>query len=75
MKPRLIDSSRAPLLAAICAVAIVPADTLEPLLSASATTWQNSPQTATGSPLPSPQDAATRIPSDQLDSLVAPIAL
>jgi hypothetical protein len=51
------------LLVMVCAVAIVPGDTLAYMPS------PRSAQTA------SPQDQAVKIPPDQLDSLVAPIAL
>jgi len=53
------------LLAALCAVALVPGDTLALVLSRAQSPTQTS---ASG-------DEASRIPADQLDSLVAPIAL
>ena len=53
------------LVAVLCTVALVPGDTFALVLSR----VQSQPQTS------APGDEATRIPSDQLDSLVAPIAL
>ena len=58
------------LIAIICVIAIVPGDTLAELRSSAPEQSPASQKTATASPAP-----AAKIPSDQLDSLVAPIAL
>ena len=51
------------LLTMVCTIALVPGDTLASIASTRAAQAS------------SPQDQPTKIPSDQLDSLVAPIAL
>src|SRR5262245_7102216 len=57
-------------LAVVCAVAIGPADAV----AYARMTMPGAPLRAVQQPYPS-QDVAARIPADQLDSLVAPIAL
>jgi Protein of unknown function (DUF3300) len=61
-RKRLMATFRS-LVAMVCAIAILPADTLADI---------STPRPA---PVSSPQDQAAKIPPDQLDSLVAPIAL
>jgi hypothetical protein len=62
-KRKLLRATFRYLLAMVCTIAIVPGDTLASMPS------PGSAQAA------SPQDQAAKIPPDQLDSLVAPIAL
>ena len=70
--PKLLVAGVWRLLAVVCAVALVPGDTLaDPLLLQTAST--PAPQQTTQTSATQAQSA--KIPADQLDSLVAPIAL
>ncbi len=61
-KRKVLSATFRYLLVMVCTIAILPGDTLAYVAPRSG-------------PAASPQDQAARIPSDQLDSLVAPIAL
>ena len=62
-KRKILKATLRYLLVTVCAIVLVPGDTLA---------YMASTRTA---PASSPEDQSTKIPSDQLDSLVAPIAL
>jgi hypothetical protein len=62
-KRRFLGPAFRYLLVTVCTIAIIPGDTLA---------YMSSPRSAQGT---SQQDQAAKIPPDQLDSLVAPIAL
>ena len=67
MKPKRMGATLRSLLVVLCSISVVPGDALV----YSQTSGQAQP-----SPSPSPSgEQATKIPADQLDSLVAPIAL
>ena len=68
--PQKKDYKLRSLLVMLCALAIVPGDTLV----YSQTSPQSQP-TASSDQAAKPEEQAAKIPADQLDSLVAPIAL